>query len=1374
MFKLQGGMNVPPTIMTTAYEYGEKAGAISGGLLFGLILLFGIIRCFQIMRRPTTHKVCVTALLLILVGWGVSIIGGVVKVFTDAPLARGVTMVSSAVTVLFMIGALILGIVGLATYDSERYRQGRAQGIWALIISGVMVIVFLVAFATGLSRRYADDLRGEMASSRSTGPAGFVKREEKNFSLEPGGRWREIPDATRLNPAACLAMRMTGEELFMVVIAEQTGLGVNLPALVEAVKLNMDSGAKVKSQEEETIEINGMNFVRMRTRAYAQEVRMDLFYEQWMATKGGYCWQIVVWGREGHQPRVSQEALNLVRSFRMLRETTLAGNPVQHRVRPAWGYSARLEASEWNAWDNPVDHTALADFSAQRQFEAVMVVPFRYEPGSVDLESATSALLGTMGFEHPAPDSEVGAAEKIWKPSEGGERASGLELERQRKGEDGLIYHYQIRIGHWPAGAVMVAGWYVENQGNAALVNKALAEVTLTEPTGAAPAVPTHAMEEYGRICNDVGLACFGREDYPAAVQWFKRAFEQTRNDPVMLENVAHALEAGGDIPAAVEYLAPYENQFTGHLPLEVRRARLSVFSGDVEAGQRRFVALLDKGLKNEDDLLGWMSLLVDHEAYDPAIRAGEAWLARRPSYNVRRWLAQTVFTSGDQEKGLGLFQKLADDNPRDRRALYDLGEYANEAGKHDRAAEVARQVLADDPESTRALLVLGWSQMGLKWYKDAKATFEQAAKKNPRDDSVQEAIRTASAALGQGNNSDIKEPIAPVVTPLEVAAALAAVQVSEDLEEGHPSVSLARTTGYFYEKGKPARRTLFRRIKVLTAEGAKELSSIEISFNPLVERIYMNRLEVKDGAGTVLGRASVDDAYVRDLNDGTATTEQVLHMQVEGVKPGTIVECEVTLQDRFTADHFEFNRHLFTAFTPVAVEGVFVTGEVGAVKHQLGQGQGVTMMEKPGLKAWIVPSQPPATAESLAIWAERRLPTLWLGGDEGTWEQVGRDYLKDIADRLEPEKEVKELAASLTAGRSSVAEKVAVLARHVQKELSYKAIEFGVRARRPNAGVETLRLRYGDCKDHALLLHQLLKSAGVTSHLAVVNTNWETEARLPSLDQFNHMVVHVPALGDGWLIDPTDKHLALDRFPSEIVAHAGALTLDPARPRLLPKAGRMPEGTCRLRNNRQVTVQGRDWVVEDVLELDGYYASWMRAAFAGLNPSDQRDKIQAVLSAQGPAQVESFRFEALDELQSPARLVTTYRLRDAIRGEGKSRQASLPALWEKDYLGTRYVKERKTDFEFLYPLTFSSRVVVQLPGAATGKVEALKQQGATPFCNWTLAPALMKSEPHRLEVAFDFTAAVGSHPAAQYEAFHNAWEAARRSWERQITWVEP
>ena len=109
------------------------------------------------------------------------------------------------------------------------------------------------------------------------------------------------------------------------------------------------------------------------------------------------------------------------------------------------------------------------------------------------------------------------------------------------------------------------------------------------------------------------------------------------------------------------------------------------------------------------------------------------------------------------------------------------------------------------------------------------------------------------------------------------------------------------------------------------------------------------------------------------------------------------------------------------------------------------------------------------------------------------------------------------------------------------------------------------------------------------------------------------------------------------------------------------------------------------------------------------------------------------------------------------------------------DYLQTTFVKERRTPFEWRYPVHFVSRVSVKLPTGATAEsTQVLDQKGQSDFCDWQLKviPA-GKDGTTDPELRFEFSAKTGEHPAARYAAFHDAWEEARRAWDKPLTWTE-
>ncbi|MBK1814948.1 DUF3857 domain-containing protein [Luteolibacter yonseiensis] len=1348
-------MNFWNFLAVSGKSASEQIGQATGSGIVVLMLLAGILKCVSLLRRPTVSKPCVLALMVLLCGWTLSCVQVGLEAFeVGSNLSR--VLVGFGLCVCWL-AALVLGIVGLALYDSTRFRQGRAQAIWAISLASILLLATAGIVVSGALKSADDGWEGfREAGAVDTGNVP-IRNTDFNFSLTPAKGWVRVkPDA--INKLACLALRKSNPEVFSMVIAEKIPSAPDLEQLREIVKSNLAMNVEVISQTEDTVVTpEGLTFAHLSTQARVQSAVFN--YEHWITTRRGFSWQMVSWNK-GDKAGLARDARSLMETFRILDPAldAVGKGTVADVKRPELGYRTGLDGLGWAPWTTG-GVNALVDFRALRGNEALVVLPLRFDVDPPDLDALTRGLLSAFQLEKSGDGNSV----KPWSPGHGG---TGREIRMERT-VDGEQYRYILRVARGRRGAHLLAGWAAAGKGDLDLVSRSLDAITLGEPEGDAPPLAPDQKKALGLILNEAALSLANRSEREAAAAWFCKAFEEG-GDPTVLGNAGDAFERLGQAVKGCAFLAPHVGKFPDNHYVALRYARLLALNGDMKEAEEAFLKLVEKGLRDENDLLSWLQLLNGRGQHVPALRCVDAWLVKNPSVNARRWQAQTHSSGGDGAKAIEMLEKLRAENPDDKNVGLDLGTEYNEAGENAKAAAIAEKLLDGGDESSRALCVLGWSQMGRHWYRDAKASFERAAKLAPDDTSIQDYIRRASAALGQGDNSEVKNEIPAVEIPAGVVAALAAKPPAAEFGEGHPCAWLLRATGYHFEKGKPLRRTIHRRVKVLTTEGAADMSSVTATFDPIHERIFMNRLEVRNAAGEVLAKASVDDAYVKEGGD-EATHEKTLHLQVAAVQPGTTVEWQITIEDRSPSDRFRFNRHLFASGFPSAGEVVFVTGDVSAVRSELTNGGSIRTILDDRLAAWICGEMQAAEFEPYSIPVEQRCPMLWIGGSEGSWETVGRDYLKDLDDRLRVDKTLEDLARSLVKEKTGERDKIAAITSYVQKEISYKAIEFGIRGRRPNPADETLRSRYGDCKDTSVLAHLLLRAAGVESHLAVVNTDWETHPDLPTLDQFNHIVLLVPSLGKNWLLDPTDKTLDLASFPADNLWHSRALVLDPAGPRLIDRPAPAPKGSADVSSRRTVMVRNEDLHLEETLELTGYYASWMRGSFTGLSPAEQTRKAQGILG-EGAAQLHGFRFENLDRVGEPARLVMDYDVREAISTENGRCTAVVPALWERDYLATKFVKDRKTEFETFYPLHFTSEVTakIPMPPEKQGVVSSPRNK-STDHCEWSL-----NTEPagDGVKVTFDFVAHPGHRPAASYGAFHEAWSSAGRAWDKPLGWV--
>jgi len=801
----------------------------------------------------------------------------------------------------------------------------------------------------------------------------------------------------------------------------------------------------------------------------------------------------------------------------------------------------------------------------------------------------------------------------------------------------------------------------------------------------------------------------------------------------------------------------------------ELRRlfAGLELTAGDTLRAQKNFMRAIAIGLDDENAVLEWCRDLVAAGRPDLAEPPCAAWEAKFPTLNARRWHAEVIRERGDTTRAIALLRTLHDEHPGDLAVDHELASTLLAHGDADSAGGLAERVLQEHADDEQSLLVLGRSQLARRRYREAKTTLEPAARLYPDDALIAQALRRASSALGEGDHANTTAAIEPVPLPAEIAAA-AAQPPPADFGHGFPGAVLTRILGYAIEPGKPIRRTLYERTRVLTQAGAASEGTREFTFHPAWERIFVNRVEVRDSTGGPVITSSADDAYVIDAKSDAADGSKVLHVPVQGVHPGCTIELQVSWQYLGADSPFDVRRMVMADFRPVALVGSFVSGDTSRVRGVLTHGEDVSRVRREGLTAWLARPAYLEHRETRSTRIEDRAPVLLLATAEADWAQSARAYLTDIRDLMEPTPAITALATRLTAGATDEHERIARLARYVQQQIQYRAVEFGPRARRPQPADKVLAQRSGDCKDQAVLLHQLLTSAGVGSQLALVNSSWRIEPSLPTLDQFDHMVVHVPALGPDWLLDPTDKTLQLDALPAaQIPSHA--LLLAPSNPRLLPPAG-PPRTGVDVRVRTDAHAEGADWVVRDSLTLTGYMAAWMRAYFRGLSESDRSEAVMGMFEHNSAVQLRNVEVGELEDTSVPMTLSLDYSVRNAITTVLGRTTAEPPCQIARGYLGAVFVNDRHNAFELNWPIHLTDDLHVHLPAAPVHDGAASPDRGEGPFCLWKLRRETGPT-PGDLALHLEFTQVSGTFGPERYREFQAAQQAPLDALGRRLEW---
>ena len=142
------------------------------------------------------------------------------------------------------------------------------------------------------------------------------------------------------------------------------------------------------------------------------------------------------------------------------------------------------------------------------------------------------------------------------------------------------------------------------------------------------------------------------------------------------------------------------------------------------------------------------------------------------------------------------------------------------------------------------------------------------------------------------------------------------------------------------------------------------------------------------------------------------------------------------------------------------------------------------------------------------------------------TWDEIAEHYIQSYwLPRANITPAVQKLAASLTAGSTTIREKAQRLSDYV-KNIRYTAIELGVGGWMPTEPMEVVNRKYGDCKDKSTLLTTLCRAVDITAKPVLVRTMdiGGMDSSVPSRAWFNHMIVKIDLPEGTVWTDPTSS----------------------------------------------------------------------------------------------------------------------------------------------------------------------------------------------------------------------------------------------------------
>jgi Domain of Unknown Function with PDB structure (DUF3857)/Transglutaminase-like superfamily len=418
-------------------------------------------------------------------------------------------------------------------------------------------------------------------------------------------------------------------------------------------------------------------------------------------------------------------------------------------------------------------------------------------------------------------------------------------------------------------------------------------------------------------------------------------------------------------------------------------------------------------------------------------------------------------------------------------------------------------------------------------------------------------AVLAVSAPLLRASDAPAWMHVAAsVLAPAHDEKTAAVVLYSEDILNVQANGKIRHTERRVYKILRPSGKNFGTVIASFDAE--TRITSMKAWCIPAQGKDY----EVKESD-------AIETALAGIQNGELATDLRDKILVIPASEPGNVVgyEIEQELRPYILQDNWEFQEHVPTAEARYTLQlpagweykASFIN-HADVVPVSVGNNQW----------QWIVKGVPELRAEEeMPPWrgmASQMVIALVPPGGSQTqgfqnWKDMGVWEFKLTQGRRDASPEIKAKVVSLTGTPTTTLGKMQALAKFVQGDIRYVAIELGIGGLQPHQASDIFSHRYGDCKDKATLMSSMLHEIGVESFYLDINTyRGGAEPDRPAmLGWFNHEILAIklpaevsgpsivatvnhPTLGRLLIFDPTDEYTPFGQLRGPLQGNYGLL----------------------------------------------------------------------------------------------------------------------------------------------------------------------------------------------------------------------------------------
>ena len=376
-------------------------------------------------------------------------------------------------------------------------------------------------------------------------------------------------------------------------------------------------------------------------------------------------------------------------------------------------------------------------------------------------------------------------------------------------------------------------------------------------------------------------------------------------------------------------------------------------------------------------------------------------------------------------------------------------------------------------------------------------------------------------------------------VEPAALRAAANAISAAKDTG----ATMLLNEMRYSFDAQGRTLRTTHTIFRVETQEAVEDWSEVRESWQPWYQAAPEIRARVitADGAVHMLDAKTLSDVPENEDSPDTFSDNRAFGGPLPAIAAGAIVEEEIVLRDKGVFFAAGDNTRLFlNRSIPVSRSRIILehpeTFPIRYETHLLPDAK-IAKAVSGGVETITIENGPLEAVTDRTGFAPPELavrPQVEISTGH-SWKEVASEYARQSEAKLRVS-DVQPVLARLGLKAGSNLDAVGKIVSYLHNTVRYTGVEFGEASLVPQFPAETLKRKYGDCKDKAALLIAMLRAAGIPASMALLSAGpgQDVNPEMSGMGMFDHAIVYAPATDSSpelW-IDATAQYNTVGSLP--------------------------------------------------------------------------------------------------------------------------------------------------------------------------------------------------------------------------------------------------